>query len=258
MRATLIPILFIIFHLSTLAQTEVDFQNPSLEGTPQQHIVPAPWSDCFGTPDTQPGVWGVSKAPSDSSTYVSMLHNGQSAGGYKEGMSQQLSECLVSGTTYSFNVDLAFSDIYNTAEPLNCYGSMEVIGGDALCDSMEVLWQSGMITDTSWQTYTVTFTPDTELCYLTFRPYLISPCSGFLNCLIDNFNGIGHEIYIDQPQNGNVFSCVPMTIAGRTDTAVNAVILSGDFIGSSTSAPLLTDTTWEATINYPSGFSGTM
>ena len=81
-------------------------QNPSFEGTSQAHVVPAPWDMCIGTPDTQPGQWGITQAASDGNTYVSFLLSGASSTGWKEGASQQLSNNMVAGQQYTVSIDL--------------------------------------------------------------------------------------------------------------------------------------------------------
>lgn len=234
--------------------------NPSLEGISQTHQVPSPWVACFGSPDTQPGQWGITKPASDGNTYVSFLHSGSSSSGYSEGMSQGLEFCLVGGVTYTLIMDLAFSDVYNTAEPGDCYGSFEFYGGNASCGTDELLWQSGMITDTSWQTYTVNFTPSSDLCYITFRPYWIGACTGYINCLVDNMwlvdslTGYIPGFTIDEPEHMSEQSCT-FTISGTMDSVPSSIVVSGNFVGSPANATLLTDTTWELEVNY-SGFSG--
>jgi len=161
--------------------------NPSFEGPSQAHVVPAPWSNCGGSPDTQPGQWGITQAPSDGTSYVSFLQSGSSPGGYFEGASQVLSSCMVAGETYTINMDLAHSNTYNTAGPGNCYSSFAIYGGNSLCAETELLGQTGPIFNTAWQTFTFTWTATGNWCYITFRPEFITACSGFINVLVDNF-----------------------------------------------------------------------
>ena len=118
------------------AQAQAIFQNPSFEGPSQAHVVPAPWGACFGSPDTQPGQWGFTQPASQGGSYISMLQGG-TAGSYNEGASQQLVPCLTAGTEYTFDIDIAFSSVYNTAEPGNCYGSMEILGGIPYAEPMQ-------------------------------------------------------------------------------------------------------------------------
>jgi len=182
-------LLFVVF-LSGYwsARAQLCSQNPSFEGTPQAHVVPAPWDECGGSPDTQPGQWGITQPASDGSTYVSFLQSGSSPGGYYEGASQQLSSCMVAGTSYTISVDLAHSNVYNTAGPGDCYSSFIIYGGNSLCDEGEALGQVGPIMHTNWVSYTFTFTPTSNWCYITFRPYWITSCSGYINILVDNMS----------------------------------------------------------------------
>ena len=160
--------------------------NPSFEGTSQAHVVPSPWVNCGGSPDTQPGQWGITQPASNGNTYVSFLQSGGSSGGYYEGATQVLSNCMVSGQTYTISVDLAHSNTYNTAGPGNCYSSFAIYGGNGNCGTGELLGQVGPIMHTNWQTYTFTFTPTGNWCYITFRPIWLSSCSGYINILVDN------------------------------------------------------------------------
>ena len=248
----------IVFFLSAqFAKAQAIFQNPSFEGPSQPHVVPAPWNACYGSPDTQPGQWGFTQPPSDGTSYISMLQGG-TQGSYNEGASQQIVPCLQAGTTYSFQIDIAFSTVYNTAEPGNCYGSMEVLGGNSLCGADEILWQSGSFMNTNWQTTTITFTPSSNWCFITFHPYWISDCSGYVNCSLDNISPIVPAtpgITITSPTANANMPCT-FTITGTTDTLASNIAVSGDFIGSPQSATILSNTTWELDVTYPPGFDG--
>jgi len=171
------------------AQTSC-YTNPSMEGPAVPHQVPSPWLACYGSPDTQPGNWGFTQPASNGNTYVSFLHSGQSPNGYKEGMTQLLNPCLQGGTTYTITVDLAYSPIYNTAGPGNCPSSFAMYGGNSACAISETLLVSGPITHPNWVTYTFTFTPTQNFCYISFAPYFTGACTGYINIMIDNFTCI--------------------------------------------------------------------
>jgi len=170
------------------------FTNPSMEGQSQAHVVPAPWQACYGSPDTQPGQWGITLPPSNGNTYVSFLHAGNSPNGYKEGMTQLLTPCMVAGNTYTISVDLAYSPIYNTAGPGNCPSSFAIYGGGSACTIAETLYTSGPITHANWQTYNITFTPTANHCWIAFAPYYTGACSGYINILVDNFSCIQNAL----------------------------------------------------------------
>ena len=167
-------------------QAQNCLQNRSLEGPPMAHVVPVPWFTCGGTADTQPGNWGINVPPSDGSSYISCLQVGDDPMGYFEGAGQAFDTCLTTGSSYTYSIDLAHSNIFNTASPGNCYSSMQVWLGNAMCGEDELVWQSGKITSTAWQTYTFSFIPTQDWCYINFRPYWIDDCSGFVNVLMDN------------------------------------------------------------------------
>jgi gliding motility-associated-like protein len=256
------PLLFVVFiYLSAnyiFAQCNstppppLTFINPSFEGPPCAGCQPSPWVNCGGTPDTEPGEWGLTQAPSNGSSYVSFLQDGSSASGYYEGSSQQLSSCMVAGQTYVFSVDLAYSAIYNTAGPGNCYSSMEILGSSGLCTESQVLWQSGPITDPNWHTYTVSLTPTSNWCYVTFRPYWITSCSGYVNIMMDNLGPLQAPGPTVSATVNSSISC-SQDITGTNTCPADSIILSGLFTGSPVHAVLLTDSTWQKSVVYPLG-----
>ncbi|HIO71715.1 MAG TPA: PKD domain-containing protein [Flavobacteriales bacterium] len=178
--------IFLFANASAFAQPDLCTQSGDFEGTPQAHFVPAPWSNCGGSPDTQPGFWGFTQPASSGSTYLSFLQAGASAGGYYEGASQILDNCMATGQTYTISLDLAHSNVYNTASPGDCYSSFAIYGGSGICNEGELLGQVGPIMHTNWITYTFTFTPTSNWCYISFRPIWISSCNGYINIMVDN------------------------------------------------------------------------
>jgi len=167
------------------------YDNPSFEGTSQAHVAPSPWNTCWGSPDTQPGQWGITLPASNGNTYVSFLLSNNYT--YVEGVTQPLDSCMIAGETYTFNVDLAFSTTYNTASPGDCYGSFAVWGGNSACHRGELLYCSGEIWNTNWQTYTITFTPTQNWCYIGFSPCYIHDCNGYVNIMMDNISCIAPQ-----------------------------------------------------------------
>ena len=69
--------LFLTFFIAgkTFSQQTLCFTNPSIEGPSGAGIVPAPWANCYGSPDTQPGQWGITQLPSNGESYVSFSCN---------------------------------------------------------------------------------------------------------------------------------------------------------------------------------------
>lgn len=267
-------VVFLLFVVEAIGQG-LTFQNPSFEGQSQAHVMPAPWDDCYGTPDTQPGQWGITQPASDGNTYISMLHAGGSPNGYSEGATQQLSSCMQAGVTYNFDFDAAFSSVYNTAEPGDCYGSLRIWGGTNNCGQQELLWESGYINCPTWHTYTTSFTPSGNWCYLTFEPYFITACSGYINCMLDNLqpvSPVGAEMIFTYPQSTTLNQGGPcdttqvslnmdsvncsFTMTGTTNIGPLSLVLTGDFIGSPINATLYPNNDWDAYISYPPNFTG--
>ncbi|MCE9537869.1 MAG: PKD domain-containing protein [Bacteroidetes bacterium] len=236
----------------TTPSPPLSFINPSFEGPSCAGCQPGPWVNCGGTPDTQPGSWGFTQPASHGNSYVSFLQDGANAAGYYEGSSQALSSCMTAGQVYSFSVDLAHSNVYNTAGPGDCYSSLEILGSNGICAESEVLWQSGPITSTTWQTYTVTLTPTSNWCFVSFRPYWISPCNGYVNISLDNLGPLEtNSPTVDATVSADI-SC-SQNILGTIACPADSIVLSGAFNGSPMHAVILTDSTWQANVVYSLG-----
>lgn len=260
--------------LVALAQLSVgqflSITNPSLEGQTCAACAPAGWQQCFGSPDIQPGQWDITQQASCGTSYVSFLASADSTNLslYEEGISQQLPTCMQAGQSYTFYIDIAFSPIYLTAEPLDCYGSLMVLGGTSACDNSNPLWSSGIITHTNWQTYTVTFTPNQNFCYLILKPYAISPCGGYINAMIDNIrNSMGESLDINLAINDAFIAdslVNPVTqdslcflhLSGTIDTLITPISVSGNFPNSPIMVNVNNNLVWDTIVPvYPNSSS---
>jgi len=132
-----------------------------MEGHPGRDSLPEDWIAASNTPDVFPGVFGIFKPASNGRTYVG-LHSGPT---YSEGITQHLTSALQGGSAYTFSLDLAFAPkyLYQT-----CYGNLVIYGGNTPGDTAEVLWRSGLFTDTSWQKYNPILMPSKNYAYLSF------------------------------------------------------------------------------------------
>jgi gliding motility-associated-like protein len=165
---------------------------------------------------------------------------------------------MTAGQSYTFNIDVAWSNVYNTAEPGDCYGSLAIWGGNSDCDVSQVLWTSGPITTPGWNTITVTFTPTSNWCYISFAPYPIGPCSGYINSMIDNITPIvpaNPGLQITSPTTNANMSC-SFLVTGTTDSLPNLVTLYGNFVGSPVTANILNASNWQRFVSYPDNLSG--
>jgi len=172
----------------TIAQTAITFQNPSFEGTPGTPGASPPlWNNCMPgvTPDTQPGCWGVNLPPSNGNSYLGLVH--QITANWQEGVSQTLTTPLMAGTGYAFAIDLATTHSTQggiTPGPieLQVWGSD---GGNSGCDLTELLWSSGNISDTTWQTHVVSFAPSASYSTIVLLAHNLGP-SDQSYLLVDN------------------------------------------------------------------------
>jgi hypothetical protein len=173
--------------------------NPSFEGTPTAHVLPPYWGKCMPgvTPDTQPGFWGVNLPASDGNSYLGFVN--QPSTGWQEGASQTLSSPMLVGEKYNYSIDLATmaSADPSTGIELPPYcGQLQVWGGmstvNSGCDQSQLLWTSPVITNTVWQSYIVSFTPDSAWDRILFVIYTPLPaCTDGQYILLDNFAPAG-------------------------------------------------------------------
>jgi len=172
--------------------------NPSFEGTPAAHVTPPGWDICMPgvTPDTQPGFWGQSLAPSNGSSYIGLVYAPSIA--WQEGAGQTLSSPMVAGTNYDFSIDLA---VPASADPatgivvppycaqLQLWGGMS--GVNSGCDQAELLWTSPVVSNSTWQTYNLNFTPTQNWNHILFLIYTVIPaCSDGQYLMMDNMSPI--------------------------------------------------------------------
>lgn len=188
--------LLIILFNSISAQV-IQFQNPSFEGTPgTPHVTPPLWDICQPgmTPDIQPGVWGVTLAPSNGSSYIGLCN--QISGSWLEGANQALLNPLVSGTTYSFFIDLATTNstvggITPGCIELQVYANT---GGNSGCDMSNLVWSSGDITSLTWQTYHVSFTATQNWTNIVFMSHNLG-CTDCPYIMMDNLSSNPDNVF---------------------------------------------------------------
>ncbi|HEX8531855.1 MAG TPA: hypothetical protein VF646_17600 [Cytophagales bacterium] len=162
-----------------LAHGQTNFNNPSFEGTPGTGTTPPGWSNCSGTPDVAPGVFGITLAPASGSTYIGLVTN---TGGYKESVGQAFT--FTAGVTYSFSINLARSALYSDAN-YGQAGRLNVWAGSANCGKTQLIWQSPVATS-AWQNYNISFTPTTNYSAITFEAEYPGGTGQASNVLIDN------------------------------------------------------------------------
>ena len=130
--------------------------NPSFEGTaPGSSISPPNWAGCQGSPDTQPGCWGVTLTPAHGGSFLGLVFL-VSSPGTQESAGQTLPVAMVGGSTYSMSLRLANLAIYDPN--WNGGAIVNLYGGASNCAFTQLLWSSGNFTHSGWQQYNAVFT----------------------------------------------------------------------------------------------------
>lgn len=210
MRFNLSFLLLFLFSYSN-AQEEIFLLNPSFEGFPKLSNTPGSWFDC-GFPgesavDIHPvpeSEFLVDKVALDGETYLGMVTRENETW---EAIGQRLSQPLLEGKTYRFNINLAQSLTYfsslSSRNNTNIYGApkktnfatpikLRIWGGNGYCKKEELLAESPLISNTDWLNFVFTLRPENELNYITLEAYYETPnviaYNG--NILLDNASSI--------------------------------------------------------------------
>lgn len=171
-------------------------RNMSFESATGQGVAPDGWSTCteFSTPDTQPGAWEVTTAPSDGGSYLGLVTRGNLGpfANQNEDAESNMLEPLIKGKLYSFTVDLAHSKEFGhvVSGDFLAYDTpakLQVYGGAVKCDQRELLWESPAIDHTEWQTYVMNIVPENvNVFYITLAAEFLGEETYFGNVLVDN------------------------------------------------------------------------
>ena len=164
--------------------------NPSFEGPRATAISPSGWMP-YGdasSPDTQPGAWKVTTEASHGYTYLSMVCRGQSGidEGKWESTQQTLINPLMPQTVYHYSIDLAYNkdfyaDIISFDNPVN----LRVWGMNEI-QQKELLWESGAVKNTDWETYFFELKPNQRTPFLVLEAFYTTQEKYCGNVLLDN------------------------------------------------------------------------
>jgi len=179
----LLVILFNVLLVASLS-AQVELDNPSFEGEPEDATMPSGWWQCKPgtTPDILPGSWGVYNEPSEGETFMGLITRPDKTW---ESIGQRLSKPFDKGSCYSTSVDLAHSKTYTGYnQPIK----LRIWAGKNRCGRDQLLWESKVITHSQWETYNFFFTAKGTYNYIIFEAYFpndkVVPYKG--NILIDN------------------------------------------------------------------------
>jgi gliding motility-associated-like protein len=186
-------------------------ENASFEGPLATSAAPPGWTDCnlHSTADTQPGSWLVDKAPSDGSSYTSLVTRGRNNtfnDGFTEAVSTQLLETFQPGGCYRLTLDLAFFGNFDGGWPdsQGTWGpaKLKVWASTGACTKNQLLWESDVISHQDWQSYTVGFTTDQAYSHLILEAGYTGSDIHNGNILIDNLRMSKYQVDV-----GDVLLC---------------------------------------------------
>jgi hypothetical protein len=164
--STLTILLLLSITLGLSAQSPILWDNPSLEDEPAHSHPPLGWFYCDDAgespPDIHPGgFFGVTKAPHDGLTYLGLVVRDN---GTNEGIGQRLSNLLSPGQCYELHFFAARSDQHQSMSrstgqfvKFDQAAQVRIWGGMHNCDKSGLLAQSGPISNTDWEGYTLRF-----------------------------------------------------------------------------------------------------
>lgn len=181
-------LLYTILLSSSYLFAQIQFDNSSFEGEPQDATVPVGWFPCAAgtTPDILPGYWGVYNDSSEGDTYIGLITRRD---GSFESIGQRLKSPLQRKECYAFTIDLAHSDTYSGYDgPLN----LRIWGGQEKCALDQLLWETiEPIEEEDWATFNIQFIPKKSIRYIVIEAFHQEgnvPYEG--NILIDNITPI--------------------------------------------------------------------
>lgn len=183
----------------------IKLDNPSFEDFPSAAHAPQGWFDCGfageSPPDVQPsGTFSVNKPAFHGSTYLGMVVRDNNTW---EAIGQRLKTPLLKGTTYTFSLYAARSELYMSKSQLSGKDAnyitpttVRIWAGSGYCAKEEMLDQTEPISSGTWQKFTFKFTPKMTLNYFMIEAFYkvptLFPYNG--NILIDNASDIVPDV----------------------------------------------------------------
>jgi outer membrane protein OmpA-like peptidoglycan-associated protein len=195
---------FILSSIFGQKPVTIKLDNPSFEDYPQAAHVPQGWADCGfpneSPPDVQPnGTFKVSKIASHGSTYIGMVVRDVNTW---EAMGQRLKTPLLKGAVYTFSLDLARSELYEsqsqaTKKTVNYITpvTIRIWGGSGYCAKNELLDETEPVSSSAWKKYAFKFNPKMTHTHIMIEAFYkvptLFPYNG--NILMDNASDIVPE-----------------------------------------------------------------
>jgi outer membrane protein OmpA-like peptidoglycan-associated protein len=183
-------------------------ENPSFEDFERAGHTPHGWFDCGKQgetpPDTQPGSFEVNVPAQNGGTYVGMVVRDNDTW---EALGQRLERPLDKDQLYTFSLQLCRATLYKSLsrkenETVNYERAVKIRlwGGNTYCGKVEMLAETGLVSNTQWQEYKFRFTPKYEHSFFMIEAFYQTPIlEGYNgNVLMDNASPI-KPVIKDQP-----------------------------------------------------------
>lgn len=179
----------------------IQLENPSFEDMPGSSHVPYGWTPCGfpnqSPPDTNPTKTFGEKPPAyDGNTYLGMVVRDNDTW---EGVSQELSQSLVSGQCYGLTFSASGCKTHRSlSQKTGEQASYElptrlrIWAGYDFCESLQLLAETLPVAHYEWRTYSVFFVPNAPYTHLFLEAYFVNDqekayCG---NVLLDNLSNL--------------------------------------------------------------------
>ncbi len=180
------------------------FANPSFEGDPGISVSPPSWQpfEPYSTPDTEP-IGCDNYTASNGSTYLTLITRGPDyhIPNSVENAITPLMENLEAGKYYRLTIDLASrTDVghFSWEEGFISYNSpvkLKIFGSESGVAKGEFLSESDVITNHTWENFTLILFPQTTITFLIVEAGMATGSYGMGNILLDEI----HLEEIDEP-----------------------------------------------------------
>lgn len=220
-----------------------------------------PWNQCAGTVDLLPNAPGlnVNKPASHGDWYFGLVCDNRNFPA-SEAFSQELSAPFQPGVTYTFDIDLATNgspyQSNNLAQPGRVYliGRMAAnsCGAPASTGDQQILWDSGPVTNSDWETFDISFIPTKAWTHIYITMSDQNTCkTNSSNVLIDKIGSFfPGGLKITSPSASSNMPCSQL-IEGIADEVLSEVTVSGTFDGGTQTAQVIgSGKNWELQVSY--------
>jgi outer membrane protein OmpA-like peptidoglycan-associated protein len=195
-QIVLMALVFSFLLCSAYGQEKDSLYNPSFEDIARHSQPPRGWIDCGfsneSPPDVQPsGAWRVYRPAYHGNTYLGMVTRENDTW---ESVGQKLNNPLRKGKCYAFSLYMCMSSEYWSAVVPDSLKSIQlndvnflpdknfdnpiklrIWGGNGYCNKMELLDESPLVENHTWEKYNFRFEPKNEITHIILEAFYKTP-----------------------------------------------------------------------------------